>query len=318
MPIQLSQTGDGKVQVTDRNGIEYVEMPGSPDENFADDDVHVTRKLACLWSDRLSFWDDMLGWSEHNGTSSVLTRYLPQKDKEFDDASTGIFYAESMSLVDRIGVPVASDVSTHYQKYIDRSTTPISSGLAVYNVTFRPSLYNIKEDTDIDTELDRFVIRSDKPSFDAQPLPFGFLVQKSGQNAGKQFLGAGATYTIPFPKGHYFYRWVKVPEYAYPTNTIDKLEGKVNSQSFDDEYYGAGLGFGSGTLLFHPPNKRKYQGRDGVVYIDVDFDFEYNKNGWQFVPDAKGNFIELARQNDNSIGIFETGNFYDAFNPALG
>ena len=43
-----------------------------------------------------------------------------------------------------------------------------------------------------------------------------------------------------------------------------------------------------------------------------------NKNGWQFVPDAKGNFIELARQNDNSIGIFETGNFYDAFNPALG
>lgn len=304
--------GTGRVYRTIENSIAYAECPGFQ-ELWADDQTSFTRRLMCLWSDAGDFRRDMLGWDDFVPGDSIITRQLPQEDEEYEG-----FYPESFALTEIKGQLRKSETG-NYSTYINSEPStfdngePVEgSGLLVYDVVFRRPLYKVKADADVTSELQRFVIRLDQDAIEGLPLPIGTL-KRSDNNTD-----IGAPVDQLLPKTTYTYRWYRVLPEAFPITTVRNLEGKVNSVAFDTDTANGGNNIGIGKGLFLGFNKRLYQGRNGLTYLDIDFHIEYRPRGYQVLPDGVGGFVECYRANDPSTKIFETGDFHDLFNVSLG
>jgi hypothetical protein len=186
-------------------GVPYGERPGYG-EHFQDNTNESVRILHCPWNQRGAFMYALLG------------------DSFAAHPEYNWMYAQDCEMLRGEGQPRGAAVSGLIT-YIDPSDLPsVTSGLAVYKVTYRNLDYEVSGSNSA-PELHRYLSRYTTFTAEALPLPPASFDWKSDgsqipEAPAKNFFGVEATYL-----------WHLVPRVPYPT--ILKNQGKVNAGQFD-------------------------------------------------------------------------------------
>lgn len=212
------------------------------------------------WSQYKIFVKDLLGYSELVG--GAIERILPQQHPE-----AAYYYADSCTVT-----PKNRTQSTGQSDYVTVETT------------FRPRLYQLKQDSEITSELDRYVTRKTVPKADYLQLNINSYKWVSRAIESEKPLAA--TPGKIAPSRTLEYTWHEVPcrlstvgdpslEYRCPTeNNILRLLGKTNISVFDGVYK-------IGTVLFVGAEAELMMPRrpDGLYTWQIKYIFEQKDNG---------------------------------------
>lgn len=278
----------------------YAIVNGSVVESFNEDGSDIKISFLVDWDQRKQFLDDLLGWAVP-GAGGTIQRVLPDQYQDYPK-----FYALSAT-VDACGKP------------------RIESGLSLWdkakvNVTYRPVPYAVLEDNEINTELDRYVIREYDGNADYLTLvgQMKFVADKTILNAtpGKVTPNTVIKYT-----------WLKVPALASdpfipPTFTaINDCVGSLNNTTFD--------GWAEGTLLFMKPGETRLicprLATFDSYYWEISYYFQLRDNGvgpyflepigHNYVYNIAANNWDLVTHDGEYEGnrIYQYSDFYDLF-----
>lgn len=289
---------------TGRNGVTYWVLP-EIQERWSPDGVELIRRLRCHWSDRQNFAEDLLGYHVWDQSSATFQRSLPEEDFDYTD-----HFAVDMHLVEAqawLGEDVLGDPHYYQDDQAGNDPSGKTDGFAVYDVTFKPLMYDVIDDGDVSSELQRFVERDEKNSSESLRLPgqtfqWGNLNdtgQPPGQGVPAGLMANGSTSpgaTIAEPTTRLVgistlqYRWHLVPGrkvgnlYVLPRKNIQAGISCVNSTNFD-----AGFGpvlsggqwvFPPETLLFESMEARRVRSAGGQILFEVTYNFVYRATGW--------------------------------------
>lgn len=303
---------------TTRSRIKFWDV-SMPDENYADDQTAFVRRWMCLSTDRLDFVQDVLGGSTFYASSNYIHRDLPQEDFEMPG-----FYAVDMRMIRAAGSAVILG-SNMYPSNVDRSEPKSgstltfsdvetwSAGLHEYAIAFRRPVWTVKADEDVSSatvpELERFIFRTTEDAIESENIATNYLRFK-GYPPGSSLAEVPATGSKPFPSAVRRYALKMWPPEAEPYQTIRNTLGKINNATFDSKYP-------PGTLLMMAPQRRIYQHANTALMQDIDFTFQERPQGWNFFfHPTTGEYVEVERKSDPSIGAFETADFNLLFDPS--
>ncbi|HJT24928.1 MAG TPA: hypothetical protein VJ873_10140 [bacterium] len=214
----------------------YLEYRESGKESYTPGNSNVTRVFLVNWDQRGEFLDALLGFSYLDTDGTTIHRITPDPHPEIDN-----FYAEEAT-VEGKGVLGQSDSGS------------ISWTVAVVTANYRPVDYAILEDSEVDSELDRYVSHT-----------FGFTSDILTVTGGLKFETSGTI--IQSPPGilagltQLEMTWHEVPAksgkqapFTVPNiRAIQSCLGKVNSAPFDVNSYtdsDGNKGYPAGTVLF--------------------------------------------------------------------
>ncbi len=240
----------------------YRERTDSYTGNLGDNST-ATRIFLVDWSMQSLFIDDLLGFATVT-TTGGLARVLPEEHPDYS-----YFYATDVS-VKPVGRPGTTGVN--------QSTYDV----AEIAVTYKPLPYAVREDDDIETELDRFVSRT--PQVKAEYLTYN--------NTGMKWVGGALdgqslqfTPGIIVPGMTQTYTWHTVPavlptfddansEYRIPTlaNALPLL-GKCNATEFDGQPPGCVVLTQVDGKMVMPKLK------DGFYYWEIVYTFDMKNYG---------------------------------------
>ena len=294
---------------TTRNQIRFIELPERYQENWANDNGFIIRGLACLWGDREAFQLDIIGDANVVGSqSSNISRDLPQEDIEYAG-----MYAEDLKMVRWIGSPGRDEMTGAFYCYdkplFDINDDTRQDGLIVYDVTFRKPLYKVLPDESITYEYERYVVRpASEVSAENLSIESRWLRYADPQY---QKFEVRAGVPIQLPKRVFCLEWHMVPSDSYPSETVDDMIGKVNSETFE--------GRAPGTVLFLGDKARKYQSPLLKTFDMIPYFFEYRRQGYNkyFLPSAD-DFVKVERIRTPGTGPLLADRFsklFDVSNP---
>lgn len=211
-----------------------------------------------------------------------------------------------------------------------------AADLATYQLTFRPRLYDMLTDAEIDAsawattstaakELGRYVQRILTPRVEELKLG-GYQLEADDPAApgtwGRNIPDVGF---VPFVRTDVVYIWYQVPYDAVPLDAINDCGAKVNTGVFDLKPTLAGTAFtdrwAAGTLLFKglAQELSPYPGPNGELLCDVYYSFSHQPNGWNKFPppDPAGAWWPVRRKGvAGSPGLYgTTASFPSLFKP---
>jgi hypothetical protein len=320
-----------------RNDIPYWEFPGNS-ERYTDDGTEVVRRLGCYWRDRQDFLLDILGDARIVGpagtTGAKIRRDLPEQHPDFDDFSGQLFsmWATDAAFVEGLGWPGRDEttnsiayhdsppeIDTDQSGSGDRLRAANGEGLAVYDVTYRPTRHYMYTDEEVDGftlgERERYTFVTREPGAENLPVTKGWLEYQSGDKAPE---------LAPqiFPTAIVNIHWLMVPEAAYRRKTVEGYwngsavvpgyVGSVNDAVFvigDDSYEAE-------TLLGLAPKFRPYIHANTGLFFDIIFPFQYRPAGHNRFLRNADTWERLVRVADNSKGPFPTFDMSKIFDPA--
>lgn len=276
-------------------GITYEEYVEGYREAWRTDGNEAVRILQCNWTDRQHFMFDMLGYPTNLGDGSIArSTPEPHPDLKF------LFAAEA-EMIQGQGVP-GQDSATQLINYSNIipgiGATEDGSGLARFAVTYRAFPYDIKEDDEIGTELDRYVERRQTFATEAFPIPGTSLQWDSDSKPIQE----------PIPKSLYTkevsYIWYEVP--GLPNTNIQNCINKANIEEFD--------GYDIGTLLMIAPDIVRKRSAIGLIVWEITYKFLWRPQTWNFLYRRSAGDFELVK---NSVGgkpaIYDLADFGTLF-----
>ncbi len=308
-------------------------------ERFSrDGSQEVTVRMGVPWSERKTFVDWILGYSTSipipGSTQTLLTRQIPYQCPEVGYEH---LYANECNLIEPQGVfgqagivpndpngqPIlvaqqgggqVAGVADWPAWYSDK-VAGSSDGTAEYEVVFRPMPGSLAVRTDAQVaaiqngqgELERYVEREKRSSLQGLPIPgglFKFTNKVFGggvaANPGDPIPTSAAFLLMPQQELHYI--WHEVPD--EPRDAIGQCQGKVNTNPFDGAK--GWPTYPQATLLCQaPPEVKAYRHTTGRLYWRIRYAFLYRKQGWNYYPDKKGQFVLVTSDgnDDNQNGI---------------
>lgn len=302
-------------------GITYYEEAEGWRETWAPDASQFARTCRVMWKDRYKFILDMLGWTSNvvDQNTGRMQRFLPEAHPVVTWA-----YATDCDLKAYKGVPSqdATGVMMIEERSADGSLaepgTATGTGWAIYDVKYSAPVHAIKSDTEIQSELERFVVRDEKLTVENLRLPgqsfqWGSLGD-TGLPAGTAIPAGIADKVIPeaatmgFPLKTLHYTWLQVP--VYPETKIDAAIGKVNAAAFDTSFGN----YPAETLLFDSVEKTRVRHATSTYYWKIVYQFRYRPKGWNKIwSRVGGDFFKVVRKADTSKGVYETADFDSLF-----
>lgn len=273
--------------------------------SFSAEEASVIRYVEVAGTDLSLFMDAMLGWSTLSGGSNLI-RYVPEAHPHFTR-----LYATSVEHVDPLGLPSLSTLSS------GEGTGLLFASMKLA-VTYRTRDYQIKKDSEISTELDRYVMKVKNFSIESIQYP----------SKGFQFTSDSAAIpenpTVLFPTADLMYTWYQVPaqkdvstgEEKLPTaldTNITATVGRVNSVSFE--------GHAAETLLCLPPDIVPVRQPDQTRAFNITYKFavrEADSATWNKIWRSKTGsgttgFAAVRRVEETSKGIYTTAPFASLF-----
>lgn len=336
--------------------------PDSPNEKWGPGSTHFIRQLDLFdgtFRGRTQAAYDILGYGVVVATKDVnfpyyIHRVTPMPAPAIDPTLVVVdpgsklipefvppdlrqrLYAVGISRTEPLGVPSG----------VDRGAVPLNTAASSYararlTVEYATLPYQIKEDSsvtnvsgypaegqilqDLGWNSTRYIARHIQPFNRLLKIPYG-VMWTNGKNTkvGIPYREGGANIT---------YRWMVVPLDVGPVpgvnlGRIGRLEGTINSQSFD--------GFAAGTLLFDTFSTREYQGSFGERLMDVTFQMIYlphpstgksgnfdqgTQLGWNYIYDivnGKNDYYKVSADQAGNNLPYQTDptyTFADLFRP---
>lgn len=197
---------------------------------------------------------------------------------------------------------------------------------AAYNLTFRPRLYDMLTDAEIDAsvwaststaakELGRYVQRILTPRVEELKIG-GYTLEADDPASPGTWTGlVPDSGFVPFVRTDVVYIWYQVPYDAVPLDAINACGAKVNTGVFDLKPTLAGTSltdrWAAGTLLFKglAQELSPYPGPNGELLTDVYYSFSHQSNGWNKFPppDPAGAWWPVRRKGvAGSPGLYAT------------
>lgn len=284
-----------------RYQIEYRELDGYR-ERWAQDNVEANRTVMVKWSDRLKLVQDLIGYTR--AKDGRLEREVPEQHPEFP-----WLYAQACDLREIKGISLQNaDGSYRVGQRDGNGTIGTEDGYAVYDVVYRPFAFDVKKDTEVTSEIDRYVVREYRFGTDSLTLP-GQILQWAVAPKDK----------IPEPTARVFatctvlYHWYQVPTLNLKYY-LAKL-GTVNDATFDAAY----INGAAGTLLFQSLEARRVVSAIAFPYWDITFGFLYRHQGHNKIfRRLRGgtdyyDFEAVESIKSGQPAIYGTSNFNDLF-----
>lgn len=279
------------VDLADRpaGDIPYRVLPNSYTESYTLNNGSMQQITAvCRWSDANDFIDFCEGYTVWDRTEpSRFHRVLPAASP-----FQSTMYCEACELVEYAAYQ--SDIRT-----AESAGHWPSADVATYRLTFRPRLYDMLTDAEVDStdypwyahgckELGRYVERIITPR--VEELKIG-QYQLEAQNPADSSWRLIPDYGhVPFVVTDVVYIWHQVPYDAVPLDAVANCGGKVNSSAFDKKRNVADTGWvdrwAAETLLFKglAQEIKPYPGPNGELLCDVYYAFTYQEKTWNKFP----------------------------------
>lgn len=285
-------------QYTENYQIEYEELARSYGEAASSNNQVRFRILACDWDDREMFQEDMVGIAKN--VAGVFGRNPPNKHSSFYDD----YYCVSCELVDVEG-PNDQDATNDGIVEFDK---------AVFKCRYERLLYRVAADSDVATELDRFVIRKWDYASEMQKIPgIGFYYT----DIPGPLNTVDEVPAIPWGYVQLEYIWKQVPVLLAPA--ISSYQNCMNSVAFDGGLKWTGIQaptFDPKTVLFLTAKTVEYYQVDGEPVRDIVYSMLFRKQPWDQVLAADGNWHPIAKKSDNTPP-FQSKDLNQLFVPTL-
>jgi len=269
------------------NQVEYFELPGSPEESYANGQAHVRRTFITPWHLRWAFCTIMLGWTEVRGkgtTKPYLSRKPPEPFKElgpqYSDRTQSWLYATTIESV-KGKAPVNKDA---WYRDEDFETGPYTEDdcykyeWAEVVVGYESLSYRVLWDHEMlddryaykdgdvpdeskgnDKGLARYVTKVRHPAAEYLTLPFGVWKWPDNKVAAT---GSGRI----VPSTEILYTWHKIPVHYIPKASSEYL-GCVNKTRFDR--------YPAQTLLYQSFEQKPYRDLTGDLVVDITYKMKY-------------------------------------------
>lgn len=289
----------------------------------------------------------------NNGSMQIITAVVPWSEaNDFIDFSLGYttWVRADTSRFHRVLPLVSPFQSTmyceaceldRYAVWQDDIRTSETAGywptadLATYTLTFRPRLYDMLSDADVDDsawastagackELGRYVQRILTPRVEELKLGGYTLEADNPASPGTWGRTIQEPGFVPFVRTDVVYIWYQVPYDAVPLAAIAACGGAVNASAFDLKPTVAGTGYTSRwpteTLLFKglAQELQPYPGPTGELLTDVYYSFSYQPNGWNKFPppSGSGDWWPVRRKGVSPTAyLYDTADFTALFKP---
>lgn len=285
--------------------IDPYKSRGARDANMDVNDVIVK------WEDAEAFCREIVGFTEWNGSSTILSRHKPLESY----LRPGL-YCDNWELVSHGAYPERTE--TH-DEFLDG--WPVQDW-ARYRLTFLRPKYKIFSDETLVTyysskEQNRYctLSRAYQPRERKTPS-HGFETAADATvtppHAGGQVISEVGF--IPDYQLEYVVTWCQVPEDAVPEEAISLTVAKVNADPW--KVPGTPYTFAAGTLLFKGPAQafEKYQGADGGWYEDLAYVITFQPNGWNKYRLNNGNYVPFVARG-TTTPPYGSADFDDLFVP---
>jgi hypothetical protein len=284
--------------------IDYEEDARAYSKHVSADSQMVTRTLAVAWANTKFFEEDMLGWSENLGGS------LSRKPPDQHPANKRLWCVDCQ-MVGKEG--------QHQQDPLYKGMPQYD--MALYQCTYRNLPYRVIPDEDMDpdlpSELDRYVIRRPKFSFEMQKIPgVDVVINIPGLDPAKQPYPLGEVPVQPITLIGLEYTVIAVPLELVPD--VLGHANTINAADFDDS-----IQLGEVEPGPYSPRKVLFSGFDaskiytdirGTAVADLVYMFAVRSHEWNYFPSPKDNtWLKAFRRSDPTKSIFETSDFNDLF-----
>ncbi len=313
------------VDLADRpaGDIPYRVLPNSYTESYTFNNGSMQQITAvCRWSDANDFIDFCEGYTVWDqADTSRFHRVLP-----LVSPFQSTMYCESCEL-DRYAVH-QGDIRT-----AESAGHWPSADVATYRLTFRPRLYDMLTDAQIDAsswatspaackELGRYVQRILTPRVEELKLGAYTLESENPSSPGTWGVIPDPGF-VPFVRTDVVYIWYQVPFHAVPIAAIGNCGAKVNSTAFDLLLPVGGTNtsrWAAETLLFKglAQELQPYPGPNGELLCDVYYSFSYQPNGWNKFPPPSGSgawWPVRRRGVTPTAPLYPGADFRDLFKP---
>jgi hypothetical protein len=273
------------------NKVPYTEFIEGTREIYRAEGNEAVRVLDCPWNRRDEFRADMLGYPIQDlAPPFAIHRRLPEPHPEIPipppspiyQPNNSTIFAVEMELLEGIGVPDINP-DTNYIRFLDKGPTDLIPepgvevfGKARFAVTYRWLPFDVRQDGDVTTELDRFVER--RATYASQEVE----VPGKGLEFNSDSVVLQVNVSRLLFRKELSYIWYQCPK--IPEANIRNCIGKVNSVTFDANGVvaadGSPLGYPAGTLLMIGNDYHRYNSASGDVVYDIVYKFIYRQDGW--------------------------------------
>ena len=283
-----------------KTGIEYAIgiLEGDMKQEYTPNSSSVSALCTCSYEDSDLFLAEMLGYSKKVGTE--LQRVLPEKSGWDNISATDeIHYALDARLVKSLKW-IENDVFTGWPVYAEM----------VYLVTFGAPLYEVKEDDDVSSEHERFVVWTKRGAAQNEKIPGGsYILPAAGAYTAKKLneVGVRTGRTLSLTA-----KWLDVPYVNY--TKLSTLSNKVNVSgvTFDNTTYPAE------TVLFENWSEDKRVNAFGGRVVDLTFNYSVRIDGrtwnsfWTGYP-SPNEYLTPTQNGDGVTKLFATADLTECF-----
>ena len=314
--------------------IPYREAYEGQGEAWRPDGPELQRRVKVPWASRREAVLDFVGWTSTgiDTAAGLLTRYPPHRHPWFPD-----FYCTEATLEGIIGVALQDEEGRYSVDLRGANGSLVENGegegdgWAVYRLTYRkPSFAMIGNSEVSSTELERYVFRREKATYESVTLPgqafmFGGVgdpgspeelpgtPEGDGVPADIANTGINGDTVMMLATGELNLEWYQIPESVYWGILRPKLllaQGRVSSEFFDADR----LNYPDGTLLFLTWDMTLRQGASEDRYVDLVLKFAFRKKGWNKIYSrAATAFFKVIDKKTGQRGIYETYDFNELF-----
>lgn len=261
-------------------------------------------QMDCLvgFSESETWLQEVIGFTEWDGTSSILQRRLPL----LAEYNQGLqLYLDSAQLV-MVGGPV--DAVNGVERFdAMQNNWPILETCR-YRMTFLRPRWRVVADDDLldfnNREQERYVTISVRTNPRERRVPlyqFETNLNFDGLDPGKGVVPLPEVGFVPDYQLEIMATWHQVPVSAYPRAGVNERLATVNGLAFDI----GGETYAVGELLFKGPQNALewYAGVDGNLYYDVTYTFAYQPGGWnnQLLAKRNGNVKRYAPVTSRNV-----------------
>lgn len=305
--------GDIKYQQRLQYGEQYTQDNGS----------YQTTQVAVAWEDANDFIDFAVGYTEWDRADATrFHRVLPMASPY-----QATMHCDGCTM---------SDWTMHRGNVRQNSVTKwLEADAAFYDLIFRPRLYEMLTDVQVDgsdypwaahgcKELGRYVTRWPHPK--SEELKLGSYTLEADNPATPGVWGNNIPEPgfVPNFTIDVLYTWHAVPFDAVPIDAIDECGGKTNNAAFDKKRNVADTAWvdrwAAETLVFRGTADRlvPYAGPNGEQLVDIQYRFEYRGQGFNKFPppSGSGSWWPVRRRNITPTAyLYPTADFRKLFKP---
>ena len=288
-------------QMTSNFQIPFQERARSYGESVGGSDQATTRELVVAWDQRYPFRSDMLGYSVDVG--GFLGRFPPNSHPEFPQ-----MYCTECTMIEPEGPNSQNSAYDGAVQYTN----------AVYRCTYKPLMYRVATDDQINTEMDRFIIRKDKYSFEQLKIPGNFFVYTDGFGGALGVPGQVPNVpAVPWGIVEMEYTWKQIPFTLVPKALLLMYKNCMNNAPFDQNSMlpdgELSSGYDDKLVLFNNVERHDYIQPNFDYVSDLVMTFVLREQPWDQILGSDGKFHPIVNSKTGlpAYGLQDLNQLFD-------